>query len=241
MNFFLHHFDEMVYTEENGEPAREAVMDTYDIRKENLHRLLEERFGGVKKTMADAVGLSPSLFHAYATDKQVGPKVARRIEEAVELPHGWLDQPHDECKASTEIDAVPVPMFDVEASAGHGSWVESEEIVKELMFRRDWLQSHGFLRKDLGVIRSRGASMLPTIPDGAVLLVNKRETEIQNGRVYVIRYDRMLHVKRLQRLPGHQIQVVSDNAAEYPPFAVDLSDGVDFQILGRVVWLGREI
>ncbi|MBF0421089.1 MAG: helix-turn-helix transcriptional regulator [Magnetococcales bacterium] len=216
-------------------------MDTYEIRKENLVRLLEERFGGVKKAMADATKMSPSLFHAYATEKQVGPKVARRIEEAVDLPHGWMDQPHGGKGYAPEIDAVSVPVFDVEASAGHGGWVESEEIVKELMFRRDWLQSHGYSKKNLGVIRARGDSMMPTIPDGAALLIHNAETDIQNGKVYVLRYDGMLHVKRLQRLPGHLIQVVSDNASEYPPFTVELNDGVDFQVLGRVVWLGREM
>ena len=216
-------------------------MDTYEIRKGNLLRLLEERFGGTKKAMADAVGMSPSLFHAYAMDKRIGPKVARRIEEAVDLPHGWMDQPHGGKGAVMEIDAVPVPMFDVEASAGHGGWVESEDIVKELMFRRDWIQSRGYHRKNLGVIRAKGDSMTPTIPNGSALLVNKGEVEIQNGRVFVLRYDSMLHVKRLQSLPGRLVQVVSDNAAEYPPFTVELNDGIDFQILGRVVWLGREI
>jgi phage repressor protein C with HTH and peptisase S24 domain len=191
--------------------------------------------------MGDAIEMSPSLFHAYTAEKQIGPKLARRIEEAAELPFGWMDQAHGNSGDPTEIDAVTVPMFDVHASAGCGTLVESEERVNELFFRRDWLRARNFQQSGLGVIRVKGDSMTPTIPDGSVILINKEDREVRNGKVYVLRYDGMLHVKRLQRLPGSMVQVVSDNAAEYPPFAVDTSNGTEFQVLGRVVWLGREI
>ena len=71
-------------------------MDVYKIRKENLLRLLEEQFGGVKKAMGDVTNLSPRLLHAYTTDKAMGPRVVRKIEESVDLPCGWMDQLHAE-------------------------------------------------------------------------------------------------------------------------------------------------
>ncbi|MBF0460868.1 MAG: helix-turn-helix transcriptional regulator [Magnetococcales bacterium] len=217
------------------------MLDVYTIRKENLLYLLEERWGGVKKAMGDAIEMSPSLFHAYTAEKPIGPKMARRIEVAAELPHGWMDHTHGKREGFEEIDVVTVPVFDVEASAGHGSLVESEEKSKELFFRYDWITERGFHQSHLGIIRVKGQSMEPTIPNGAVILVNREDTEIKNGRIYVLRYDDMLHVKRLQRLPGSLVQVISDNAAEYPPFVVDINSSVEFQVLGRVVWLGREL
>ncbi len=216
------------------------MLDANTIRKNNLLYLLKERWGGKKKAMGDAIDMSPSLFHAYTAEKPVGASIARRIEVAAGLPLGWMDHTHGTRDGFEEIDVVSVPVFDVEASAGHGSLVESEERSKELFFRYDWITERGFQQSFLGIIRVLGNSMEPTIPDKAVILVNREDTEIKNGRIYVLRYDDMLHVKRLQRLPGNMVQVISDNAAEYPPFVVDVSSDVEFRVLGRVVWLGRE-
>ncbi|MEO5351545.1 MAG: helix-turn-helix transcriptional regulator, partial [Magnetococcus sp. YQC-3] len=183
---------------------------------------------------------SPSLFHAYTADKPVGASIARRIEVAAGLPHGWMDHSHGSRVGFNEFDVVTVPVFDVEASAGHGSLVETSERSRELFFRYDWIVERGFNQKYLGVIRVKGDSMTPTIPNGAVILVNREDTEIKNGCIYVLRYDDLLHVKRLQRLPKNMVQVVSDNADEYPPFIANASLEHEFQVLGRVVWLGRE-
>ena len=38
-------------------------------------------------------------------------------------------------------DFVYVPRYDVQASAGYGTLIESEQIVDHLAFKRDWLES----------------------------------------------------------------------------------------------------
>ena len=90
------------------------------------------------------------------------------------------------------------------------------------------------------MIEVQGDSMQPTMMDGDMLLVNSQVNQIRDG-IYVLRFDGLLMVKRLQRQPGGHVMVTSDNPA-YTPFTVDLNDeSTEFSVLGKVVWVGRRL
>ncbi len=136
-----------------------------------------------------------------------------------------------------------VPLYDVRAAAGHGAVVEREQIIDWLAFRKDWLwrELHA-AATDLYLIEVDGESMEPTLRPGDVILVDRRSAQlVPRDGVYVMRMDGTLLVKRLQRLPGRQVRVTSDNPA-YQPFALSLEQpGDDLAIVGRVVWTGRRM
>jgi len=52
--------------------------------------------------------------------------------------------------------------------------------------------------------------------------------------VYVIKLDGAVKIKRLQRLSGRRIRIISDNDA-YPNEIIELDDGTEFEIIGRVL------
>ena len=81
--------------------------------------------------------------------------------------------------------------------------------------------------------------MLPTIPPKSIVFVDRTHRDLRDG-VYLVRLEDMIYVKRLQRLPNHKVKVISDNSI-YEPFEVDLKNGDDFEILGKVlrVWIER--
>ena len=134
-----------------------------------------------------------------------------------------------------------IPAFDVSASAGDGAIAWDEAQVGEFPFRLDYLK--GELRARVGslaMIAVEGDSMYPTLSPGDQIMVDRSDTEIMGGDgIYVVRLGDSLMVKRLQRLPGGTIEVVSDNQAYrlFSVVATDLPD--DFSILGRVVWYGK--
>ncbi len=70
------------------------------VRRDNLERLINERFGGRKKDFADAMNYSqPGLVSRYlstkpGTKKNIGSTVARKIELVCKLPENWMDSPH---------------------------------------------------------------------------------------------------------------------------------------------------
>ncbi|WP_275100104.1 S24 family peptidase [Sedimenticola hydrogenitrophicus] len=136
-----------------------------------------------------------------------------------------------------------VPLYDVRAAAGHGAVVEEEQIIDSLAFKRQWIQQELHASPgDLYLIYVDGESMEPTLRPGDVILVDRRSAQaVPRDGIYVLRMDGSLLVKRLQRLPGRQVKVTSDNPA-YEPFNLSLeAPGEDLAIVGRVVWTGRRM
>lgn len=136
---------------------------------------------------------------------------------------------------------VSVKLYEVEASAGTGSLVESEDPSTALIF------SEKYLRKDLGyqpenvfLLSVRGDSMDPTLRNQSIVMVHKADDFASDG-IYVFRFEGVLLVKRLQFLP-ETIEVISDNPT-YKTWQIHKTDleHKDFQIIGEVVWSGQRL
>ena len=69
-----------------------------DIRKDNLKYIIDTRFSGVVNRTARAIGVQQSqiarVFAKGEYRRNVGDGLARKIEEALSLEDGWLDQEH---------------------------------------------------------------------------------------------------------------------------------------------------
>lgn len=133
-----------------------------------------------------------------------------------------------------------ISRYDVLAAAGAGALVAGEEEIGKLAFRRDWLKQRGLSQKDLAVIQIRGDSMSPTLRDGALVLVDCRETRPKTDGIYVIRIDDHLVAKRLQIDIDGGIVICSDNPA-YQPRPVTPDKVAHLHIVGRVVWGGGDL
>ena len=80
-----------------------------------------------------------------------------------------------------------------------------------------------------------GDSMTPTLPEGSMALIDLSVTRWEADSLYVVGYGGIVTLKRVQRLPGNIIRLISDNPC-YPPFDIDLNDdSVDFKVFGRVI------
>ena len=69
-----------------------------DIRRENLRYLIDTKFQGVKNRLANHIGVThmqiARIFHAGESARNVGDRLARKIEAGCDLATGWLDQDH---------------------------------------------------------------------------------------------------------------------------------------------------
>lgn len=136
-----------------------------------------------------------------------------------------------------------VPLYDVRAAAGYGAELAGEQVMDALAFSRRWIHRELHASPaDLYLIYVDGESMEPTLRAGDIILVDRRDgAAIPCDGIYVLRMDGALLVKRLQRLPGRRIRVVSDNPA-YAPIELSLnSPGEDLAVIGRVVWSGHRL
>ena len=145
--------------------------------------------------------------------------------------------------ARSAADYILIPYFDaIGASAGPGALTDAEEAAESaLAFQMRWVKSiSGSDPELLSVIKVQGDSMLPTLGDGDPILVDRGDdaTRLRDG-IYVMRSDDTLLVKRITRNPAaHTIRVSSDNNL-YPD--VGDCDPAQVDIIGRVIWVGRQL
>ena len=136
---------------------------------------------------------------------------------------------------------VFIPRYNIKVAAGHGYVVEDEKPRFTMAFRKYWIRFH--LRTDpksLSVVKVTGDSMEGVLFDGDNVLVDHSRNQPGNG-LYVLRIGEELIVKRTQTLPGNHLLVSSANEA-YQPFELDLADETSgVEIIGKVVWFGRQI
>lgn len=135
-------------------------------------------------------------------------------------------------------DTVEVPLVAPKLDAGTGAVVLSEEAIAHYAFRRDWLSRVGSA-KDMVLFLVRGHSMTPTILDRDMVLVDLSQREMEEDQIFAVGWFGDLAVKRLRRAESGSIEVVSDNPAH--PVRLVSSEADGFKILGKVLWLAREV
>ncbi|MDO1509979.1 MULTISPECIES: helix-turn-helix transcriptional regulator [unclassified Neisseria] len=135
---------------------------------------------------------------------------------------------------------VFIPRYDINASAGNGFPIDTENPLFCMAFRRYWIENYVTTQiEKLSVITVKGDSMEGVLNHGDNILVNHADTNPRDG-LYVLRVNNDLIVKRVQALPG-RLLVKSANP-EYEPFEINLNhDQQDVAIIGRVEWFGRTI
>lgn len=191
-----------------------------------------ERAGG-EAAFASASGLSRSMVEKYKRGSEPSRSSLISMAQAAGVYIEWLATGNGE-KSPTNETYVSIPVMASKASAGGGAAIFYDEIGDSFPMPRIWLERHNLKAKDLFVIYGVGESMDPVITNGEKLLCSSAEHHLRGDGVFIIRQDGDLMVKRLQRLPG-KIRVLPANPA-YQPYDVELSDGTDFKIIGRVLY-----
>lgn len=132
-----------------------------------------------------------------------------------------------------------IPGYNIQISAGNGSQGEQEQVTRKLAFRHKWLKFKGLKEKDLVLVFAKGDSMEPTISDNNTLMLDTNQQILQDGHIYVIRTNDHLVVKRVQNtLNGFYL--ISDNK-EYKEIELTYNEADDLQVIGRVVWIGKDV
>jgi phage repressor protein C with HTH and peptisase S24 domain len=85
-----------------------------------------------------------------------------------------------------------------------------------------------------------GESMLPTIREGDLLLVDTGDDECSEYGIYVLEVRGQLLVKRVQRKLDGTLVLISDNEA-YQPDTVPPELLPQVKVIGRVVWGGGRL
>ena len=176
----------------------------------------------------------------------------RVLVEKLNLSSSWLATGEgemfqsSESKPATTSPSAPdgfilVPHYEVQASAGHGSLIHSEQIVDYLAFKAEWVRNTlGVAQKDLALISVKGDSMEPVLSNEDLILVDMRKNRVEDNAIYVLQLNDALLVKRIQHKLDGSLHVMSDNK-HYDTEIVSAERAADLNVLGRVVWSGRKM
>ena len=130
-----------------------------------------------------------------------------------------------------------VGVSELAAAAGGGTVVDDERVTGRVKFRREWLARHGLAAGDCRVIQVLGESMEPTLVDGCSILVNQASRRRRVGRIFVVRTDDGLVVKRAGKDRADRWQLVSDSPNKQAWPTVPWPD--DAPVTGEVKWAAR--
>jgi phage repressor protein C with HTH and peptisase S24 domain len=201
---------------------------------------LETALGRQEKgVVARRARIAPSTFTKYLSGtSEPGAFKAARLAESLGVNLTWLLTGRGLPNAEA-AGYVGVPIYDVRLAAGAASFAEGARIVGEAPFDYNLLRQLGRINAEgLGVVEAEGDSMEPTIPDGARVLLDLRDTRLREG-IFGFRLDDELRIKRLRRT-NEGVEVISDNP-RYPAEQLQGHDLERFAVIGRAWWMGAAL
>ena len=136
-----------------------------------------------------------------------------------------------------EEDGHSVDVMELHTAAGAGAVVDFERVKDRIRFRQSWLRKNGLVARQCKVIGVKGKSMEPTLTDGCSILIDLNRRSRRVGRIFVVRTDNGLIVKRAGKNRRGAWRLVSDNPdkQEWPtqPWPADAD------VIGEVKWAAR--
>ncbi|MBZ0164609.1 MAG: helix-turn-helix domain-containing protein [Notoacmeibacter sp.] len=201
---------------------------------------LSERYGGVGP-LADKAGIKRNTMYTWASgDREPRASDIVQIADKTGCSALWLLTGQ-----GSSFDGgsgfIPIPRLDVRASAGGGrlAVIEDEE-AQVVAFRSEWLRRLGVSPQHAQIIIADGDSMVPTIGHGDLVLLDRSIERIVDDGIYVLVYNGLVKLKRVQLLRSGTVLLKSDNA-QYETEEVSPHELPELIIEGRVRWAGGAI
>lgn len=137
-------------------------------------------------------------------------------------------------------DTVRIRHFDTGGAMGGGLVLKEQPgVIRSWEVSQEWAHKNlpYFTAMDnLSIVTGFGDSMLGMFNPGDPILVDRGITKCDVDGVYFFRVDGEGFIKRLQRIPGEGIVVISENS-RYRDWTI--KPGMEFQVLGKVLTVWR--
>lgn len=217
------------------------------IVPDRISSLLSER-GISQAELARRVGVAQQTIHKLVTGGARSSshlhRIARELGTNADYLTGDTDDPVQGAalapspkEVAEQLDLVSIEQIDL--AYGLGATFADGPIGSELMhFPRQWVDAITSSPPALLTwTRGRGDSMLPTINDGDLILLDRSQRRVtEQDALWAFTVGDLAAIKRL-RIKGDRVVVLSDNPA-VPPDEEPIDE---VNIVARVVFVGRKI
>lgn len=138
-------------------------------------------------------------------------------------------------------DMVEIPLYDVQAAAGSGLIPREDGMQNTVAFSRSFLRTIGAKPESCIMLEAKGESMLPTIPDGAYMIVDQSKTNIVDEKIFVFRVGPGIKVKRANWRMDGSLDLRSDNEESgYLPETIGEDRAHELAVVGQVLSILRK-
>jgi len=163
---------------------------------------------------------------------RINKGIQPRLDDAIKILNVFNTTLEEFCgitefEYKNEDEDLTVPVYDQLFSAGHGQFLAEEEEISGYVNIPSDLKN---IRKNLAATFVRGDSMEPTLFNGDTIICDNLGYDGKGG-IYVIQYNGMGFVKRLQK-QNNGVMIISDNPEYKTMFEPAGSE--NFNVIGRV-------
>lgn len=190
-----------------------------------LAREIESLSGGVEvkplagddaKQVAAAKVMEMLQKHGKSLTGSAQERLLQAVSESLEEARTGKVISADFSRAPKLMDGdILIPQYDLRASMGHGQVpADYVEFMRNVVVSGVQLEKLGLdftSPANLSIITGWGESMAPTIKSKDPVIVDRGITEFMGDGVYVITWDDMLYIKRLQNAGDGKLDLISDN------------------------------
>jgi len=209
-------------------------------------RICAERVGN-GAALARKTGIPRRTLETYLSGS-AEPKASRlaEIAQAAEVSGHWLltgeGHPGSEGEdAVIAFSTVSRPaMGDVSDRAVTAEAGKTASPNGRVDFQRRWIEAQGWRVPDLRLVEARGDCMMPTVRDGALLLVDTSVQGLREEGIYVLDVGGVLVVRRIQFDVEGGVIATGDNPAYREQYLRRNADE-KLVIFGKVVWVGNTL
>jgi len=221
------------------------IISENNINKPLVARLRAHmlRKGLNPKTLAERANVGRSFVYDILNGKSTNPtssKLAAIAEQLGVSVNYLVSGVHQVLGARQKEwnDIVEISSIEIEQTTNGKTLFSTDNDRKPYYFRGEWVEKKLRARpEDLRAVFVDGDCMGSTLQNGDMLLVNITR-KIPNPPGLFALFDGMgTVVKRLEMVSSALARVISDNS-QYTPYERELSE---LKIVGKVVWLAREL
>ena len=174
--------------------------------------------------LSDALDVSPRWLLLGIQEQPVGEQARITLRKALEAN-----------LASQDVELVEVEEIDFSYGLG-GTFSDDQVEVRKHQFPRAWIEA--ITRTPPAMLtfaRGRGDSMMPTITDGDMILIDRSiRTVREQDALWALTIGEIAMVKRV-RSRGERVLILSDNDR----VPADDVHHEEINIIGRVIFIGR--
>lgn len=196
-----------------------------------LRETIDNRFGGNQAEAARFMGIKPMTLSNWLSGQR-SPSLAA-LEPVFKALGMEIHVPEEDLSGYNLIPKI-------EARPGAGSSLESGgETIDVYAFPKSFFIERRIDPNHMILCNIKGDSMFPLMKDGDMVMVDREDKEIMDGKIYILTLGEELLVKRVLRTIRGVI-LHSENPA-YPDIPVEMGDLEQFIVRGRVRWISSDI